>query len=278
MKSTVYLSDKVQDLHYKPFGEDGLTLVFCLQGRLCVRMDEGEYELQENDLLRYINTTHIGGVEYSDDCEVMIYIIRLHSLDSAFYHCLRTVGDWWGKWNFIMGHPIIHLDERQRRIGQHFHELITFYTEDENYDYREEALDNLKQMFVYEVLMWIKKTASAEEPEHERLLSRDALIMQFMRLVETNGQRQREVQWYAEQMHISPKYLSDVVKQVTGKTAISVIRECTIREIENQLLHTDKSVKEIAYEMNFVSLSAFSKYVRQYMGDGPAKLRDKKAK
>lgn len=280
MKSKVFLSSSLEDLTYTPYGKDGLTLVFCLRGQLRLRLGDKDYTIQRNDMLRYTATTPPGDIASSEDCEVRIYIIELHSLDAAFYHCLRSEGDWWNKWNFVAEHHIIHMDERQRAIGTHFHELIRLYADDENYDYRDEALELIKQIFVYEILMWIKNTSkeTASPRNPKRLLSRDAIMMQFMHLIEEHYKTQREVQWYAEQIHITPKYLSDVVKHVTGKTAIHIIREYTIKEIENQLLNTEKSIKQIAYEMNFPSLSFFSKYVHQYMGAGPADIRAGKRK
>lgn len=274
MDSSVFLSSDLSDLSYFPYGEDGLTLVFCLRGWLRVHLDDTEYQIRSNDLLRYSDTAPLRDVSHSEDCEVRIYVIELHSLDSAFYHCLRSEGDWWGKWNFVMGHRVIHLDERQYELGLHFHQLIRLYTGDENYDYREQVLELIKQIFVYEVLMWIN-TNSAEEttssPKH--LLSQDAITRQFLHLVETRSQREREVRWYADQLYITPKYLGDVVKHVTGKTAIQLIREYAAREIENQLLHTDQPIKEIAFDMNFPSVSAFSKFVHHTLGAGPAEIR-----
>lgn len=280
MKSTIFISTNTEDLLHRHGGEEELTLVFCLRGELCIRLEATDYCLQSNDMFRYIRSTPIETIYQSADCEVRIYTTQLHSMDSAFYHCLRSEGDWWGKWNFIMGHPIIHLDDRQRKIGSHFHELITLYMSDENYDYREEALESIKHIFIYEVLMWIKNVAvvPSEESGSARLLSRDALMAQFVHLLEQHSRYQREVQWYADQMHITPKYLSDIVKHITGKTAIQIIRDHTLCEIKNQLMYTDKTIKEIAYDMNFSSLSCFSKYVHQHTGVSPATLRAQKAK
>lgn len=277
MESSVFLSSDLSNLSCFPYGEDGLTLVFCLRGWLRVRMDDSEYEIRSNDLLHYIDTATIRQIEHSPDCEVMIYTIQLHSLDSAFYHCLRDEGDWWGKWNFIMGHSVIHLNERQYELGLHFHELIRLYNADENYSYREQVLELIKQIFVYEVLVWIN-THSHDDPEAEprRLLSQDAIMRQFMHLVETRCRREREVRWYAERLHITPKYLGDVVRNVTGRNAAQVIREYAVREIEDQLLRSDRPIKEIAYDMNFAGMSSFSKYVRKHLGAGPSEIRARK--
>lgn len=279
MNPNVYHSADLSELRHRPFKQDGMKLVFCLQGNLHVRLANIEYNIRERDLLRYLDTTPIEDIQASEDCKLIIYSIELHSLDSAFYYCLRSEGDWWGKWNFIQGHPIIHMNERQMRIGTHFHDLIALYKQDENYDYREETLDLIKQIFVYEVLMWIKSQSGlsqAEAAKKAKVISRDTIMMQFMQLVERNSRCQRAVNWYAEQLHITPKYLSEIVKSITGKTAIQVIREHALREIKDQLLHTDKSIKEIAFELNFPSLSFFSKYVHENLGAGPAMIRSGK--
>lgn len=280
MTNNVNISSSLQDLYCAQKEKDCMKLVFCLQGALHLRLNDIEHDIMARDLFRYVADSNIENIHASEDCRVIIYTIELHALDSAFFYCLRNEGDWWGKWNFMQGNPIIHMNERQMLIGSHFHDLIALYQQDDTYDYREETFALIKQIFVYEVLMWIKGQSQYTAPKsiQDKQHARDAIIMQFMKLVERNSRCQRAVNWYAEQLHITPKYLSEVVKRVTGKTAIQVIREHALREIESQLLHTDKSIKEIAYELNFPSLSFFSKYVHENMGAGPVMIRNGKGR
>lgn len=74
-------------------------------------------------------------------------------------------------------------------------------------------------------------------------------------------------------MCITSKYLTVVVKAVSGKTPSEWIREETVKEIERMLCHTQKSIKEIASELNFSNISFFGKYFKAYKGISPKHYR-----
>lgn len=73
----------------------------------------------------------------------------------------------------------------------------------------------------------------------------------------------------ATQLNLSPRYLSDLLKQETGKTAIELIHIHMIGEAKNRLVGRDESVSEIAYALGFESLSYFSKLFKKETGFSP---------
>jgi len=81
------------------------------------------------------------------------------------------------------------------------------------------------------------------------------------------------VQNIAAQLHLSPRYLSDLLKQETGKTAIELIHLSLVAEARQLLTSTDLSVAEIAYQLGFESLSYFSRLFKQEVGLSPLKFK-----
>jgi AraC family transcriptional activator of pobA len=77
----------------------------------------------------------------------------------------------------------------------------------------------------------------------------------------------------AAQLHLSPRYLSDLLKQETGKTAIELIHIYLISEAKNMLKSGDQSVSEIAYHLGFESVSYFSKLFKQETGIRPLQFK-----
>ncbi len=73
----------------------------------------------------------------------------------------------------------------------------------------------------------------------------------------------------AEQLNISPGYLSDLLKQESGKTALEHIHIYLISEAKNRLMGEDKSVSEIAYALGFENMSYFSKLFKKEVGLSP---------
>jgi AraC-like DNA-binding protein len=73
----------------------------------------------------------------------------------------------------------------------------------------------------------------------------------------------------AKQLHLSPRYLSDVLKQETGKTALEHIHIYLISEAKNLLKGEDRSVSEIAYALGFENMSYFSRLFKKEVGVTP---------
>ena len=81
------------------------------------------------------------------------------------------------------------------------------------------------------------------------------------------------VNFMAEKLNISPRYLSDVLKQETGKTAIELIHLSLISEAKNLLRLGEKSVSEIAYELGFENASYFSRLFKKQAGMTPKEFK-----
>ena len=100
------------------------------------------------------------------------------------------------------------------------------------------------------------------------------LFNSFMMLLEKNYKQSRDVNYYADQMHISSKYLTNIVRQVTGHTPKSIIDQYIILQLKMQLKRTNMSVKEIAFEYHFTDVSFFCRYFKKHTGQTPQQVRD----
>ena len=94
-----------------------------------------------------------------------------------------------------------------------------------------------------------------------------------MSCLQQNYRRYRDVGWYARQLSLTPKYLSEVVKQVSGCTAGDWINAFVMNELKTMLRGTSLSIKEIAIRMNFANQSFLGKYFKSTMGMSPAAYR-----
>ena len=77
------------------------------------------------------------------------------------------------------------------------------------------------------------------------------------------------VKFMAEQLHLSPRYLSDLLKQETGKTAIELIHIFLISEAKNLLRKEENTVAGIAYALGFENLPYFSRLFKKETGMSP---------
>lgn len=100
------------------------------------------------------------------------------------------------------------------------------------------------------------------------------LFDKFMNLLLANLSQERNVGFYAGKLCITPKYLTAVVKEVSGKTPTDWIKEKMIEYIGYKLINTQMPIKEIAYEFNFSNQSFFGKYFKRNKGVSPGKYRE----
>lgn len=101
------------------------------------------------------------------------------------------------------------------------------------------------------------------------------LANKFKHLVEKNYLEKRAVGDYALELHVSPKYLCDVVKETFGRTPKHFIQDMLLLEAKVQLGSTNKSISEIAFDLHFDDQAHFSHFIKQKTGLSPLALRQK---
>lgn len=100
------------------------------------------------------------------------------------------------------------------------------------------------------------------------------ITARFFALVEGGlPKTERNVAYYASLLHVTPKYLSDTVKRITGKNVSGHINRAAASIIITYLREDKLSITQIADEMNFCSLSYFSRYCVKHIGMSPAQFR-----
>jgi AraC-like DNA-binding protein len=100
------------------------------------------------------------------------------------------------------------------------------------------------------------------------------LLKSFQSLIGEYYNTQHDVAAYAEKLNLTPGYLTEVIKQQSGKTAITHIHERLIVEAKRCLLHTELSVKQIAEELGFEDAAYFNRFFKRIAGTPPASYRE----
>ena len=99
------------------------------------------------------------------------------------------------------------------------------------------------------------------------------LFNRFMMLLERDYKISRDVNYYAAQMNISSKYLTNIVNQVTGHTPKTIIDQYVILQLKMHLKRTTQSIKEMAWEFHFADVSFFCRYFKKHTGLTPQQIR-----
>ncbi len=122
---------------------------------------------------------------------------------------------------------------------------------------------NLTAAFLWQAdYLW-----NRHENESRGSLSREQRVFtDFVQLVSRYATQEHNIDFYAQHLFLSPRYMSTLVKQVSGKAAKQWIDDAIITRVKVELRHTNKSAAEIADEMNFPNPSFFCKYFKRMTG------------
>jgi AraC family transcriptional regulator, transcriptional activator of pobA len=160
--------------------------------------------------------------------------------------------------------PVIHLSPESMRS---FH-LVLGQLEEE-YNQACEGQSFMLCLLVCQLLVLLKRNqVRADLSIHSNRIT-DA----FKRLLQKHFLELSSVSAYADRLHISAGHLNDSIKQSTGKNAEALILEALILEARRLLYHSDKTVKEIAMELNFEDASHFTRTFRKATGFTPLEFR-----
>ena len=167
--------------------------------------------------------------------------------------------------------PFLYLDEEQfKDIEDWFRMIEGEYAERDNI-YRREILKAILYALILDIgNIYAQRGSAMAQVE---MLAAERISDDFFRLMSLHYKRERTVKFYANEMAITPKHLSKVIKSATGRSAHEWFDDAIMLEIKNQLRLTDKSILQISEELNFSTPSAFVQFFKQHEGVTPHKYR-----
>lgn len=251
-----------------PRRTDGIILGMCQTGKACFTVDTEKRELTSNTVIIVSDHQVVDKFEHSDDFTGKALIISRNFFDE----CVSGLSDLSSLLLFVRSHPIFDVDDNTAGlINNYFRALVIKINEDSNH-YRRELVRSVFSTLIYDICNVMHNFI--EVYEEESVVPRgNVIFVQFLKLVENNFRRERRVSWYAEQLCISAKYLSEVIRQVSHRTPTDWIDNYVVLEIRVLLKNTNKSIKEIAQDLNFPTQSFLGKFFKERTGLGPSAYR-----
>ena len=128
---------------------------------------------------------------------------------------------------------------------------------------------------IYIILNEIDDAHQKQNPIADQETDKNAHILtQFKSLLSEHFIEEREVSFYADKLHLTPKYFSTLIKEVSGKTAGAWINEMLLLEAKVLLQNQKQSIAQIAYDLNFSDPSHFGKFFKKHTGISPKEYRE----
>ncbi len=265
---TVINSAKMLDRLNLPIRVESVLSVVCLEGELTLTVDMMPFKLTKNSIMVLGPGRVIS--DYSEShFKGFSMMAKMTALACALPYLSRVVVC------FMHYHsnPIIQISEEEALTQKAFHDLLQRKLVDlENNEYTQMVVKRLGEAILYETIGLFN--SHIEQPYLSSYRRGDDLFYRFLTLVEKNYKRERSVSFYASKMCVTPKHLSAVIKESSGKTAGEWIDSFVMLEAKMLLSSSDKSIQQVSVELNFPNQSFFGKYFKHHAGKSPRQYRN----
>lgn len=171
----------------------------------------------------------------------------------------------------LFENPIMKLTPQQQEICRRNFEAVKRRLEQTSHRFRHDALMNAVECMIIDFFDFHAELYGVDKISSQQ----HQLMEQFVEMLENGDYREnREISYYADRLCVTPKYLSEVSKKVSGLPAAFWITRYTSLEISRLLRDRNLSLTEISDMFGFTSLSHFSRYVMNNLGVKPSELRE----
>ena len=242
-------------------------VMICSSGTSSLNIDLDEYQIGENSLV-IISPNNILQVHgLSDTTGVVIGFeeqfvqhidINLRGLLPLFLQ--------------LQKHPVLRVTPEQcRNLQELVRNMADEMVHSKELPYFDEIIRSYFDLVIYKlgsiVGQYLRDSAPVESSAKSR---NEEYFHRFMRILSNSYKAERSVGFYASQLCITPKYLTTLIKKVSGRSAAEWIDSYVVLEAKNLLRYSDMSIQEIAYYLNFSNQSFFGKYFKHQTGMSPS--------
>jgi len=253
------------------------SLVYCHEGEVSIGLNNQQFRIGKNDVLICLPYMIVGNVEASARYDVTI--VSVISRDIKWVNRIKR--DTWLGLDYMRKHPVQHCNEAEQEAMSHYIGLINGMTRSgEIPEFERGTLFLLVQAYFRQALMYVCREIdmNALEGGEGDTRRQNLIFKSFIECLAADGGCHRSVSYYAERLCYTPKYLSAVVKRVSGKCPLGIINKAAMSNICAAIMQSDKEIKQIANDFLFPNCSFFAKYFRKHMGMTPTEYREAKVK
>jgi AraC-like DNA-binding protein len=251
------------------------AIVICTSGKAQAQMNGIQMELHRNQIAIIPQNVTVTDVMVSPDFDVKGMFLTNRILRSFLNEKISV----WNDMMYIHRQHIVTMDEDEILFYTHFYDMLTLAIEKgKDNPFHTEIIQSLLRSAILglcgEMKWMLAQTDSKLSTLNDKQSTTQSHFQRFLDLLHTTDVKHRTVEAYANDLFISPKYLTTICKKNSGKTANEWITEHVIEDIRYYLKQTDLSVKQICNQLGFPNPSFFGKYVKDHFGMTPIEFRN----
>ena len=252
--------DNFSDLQILPeTSQMKATLIgYCNDGCCTLKINMKEYTIRTNDLLiifpeqwtSLVKTEHF-------NCSFILLKPELS------IQLLEQVQNMFNLFLFVRENPCIHLEEKEIRMIKEYRDVLIKKLHQKENPFYKNIIGHLLQSLFYEICnisQRFLKINSVNRTKNKKEEYTDHFFYALARC-------------YKRERSVTPKYLSAIIKEITGRYATEWIEDFVISEAKNLLRNTSMSIQQISNELNFNTQSFFGKYFKEHLQISPKEYR-----
>ena len=244
-----------------------VAIIICKKGFVTLRVGLDDIRIIPNMVLIILPEQIFQATEISPDFDAAYILMSKEFFD--IQHDYKIVLD---LQSHFFKQPYVQLPEKEMEEAMTVFNIIKRKIEERSNLFLKEVV----QMYV-RVLFYIACNIFLKSKEKTIKTRQEEIFETFVAMLEQNFRKEQNIGWYGEQICLTPKYLSKLVYEVSGKHAGEWIKDYIILEAQALLNSSSLTVQQISDELGFTNQSHFGAYFKRYTGISPRAYKHAKS-
>jgi AraC family transcriptional activator of pobA len=248
------------------------SITVVINGEVIIDINQKEYALHRKDIMFLGSTDIIKVKSTSKGCKFIILFIDLYFMNTILAYNVVFITMWFKQKRVIV--PYVTLDNTQFKI---FSSLIIYIMDNIDVERKNKELWMINKIAA--ILLEMSNIGYLKDGHNDNDNDRASFIFQsFFSILATNYRTQREISFYAKELNISPSYLSKIIRNMSSFSVQGQINRLLMIDAYHLLAHTNMSIQQITFELNFSDQSAFTKFFKRHTNKTPMIYRKEQKK
>lgn len=272
----------VAEMHYEtkmdiieyPCRFHGYMAFFCIKGEFEVEINLKKFTIRKDSMFIYTpgNIVRVTNIDPKEKESVHFVVVAISEdlMSSTRFDFSKLYNESLR----LLESPCVVINENERELCRKYFDLIQEVSKMRMPNMRESVAALISSIFYLMGAMWTDRLTAAKKNGGEEVSTRSKIVLEdFLLLVRDYHTKERSLSFYADKLYLTPKYLSKLIKSVSGKSAHEWIDSFVILEAKNLLKYSDMSIKSIVYELNFPNQTTFYRFFKTKTGMTPSEYR-----
>lgn len=246
----------------RPTKVNNAVIIVCISGNATIKVNLQTYEIESPSMVTLMPGQIFEPMESSNN-----FCAHVITLSKRFIDMINLPG-WQQRYLTLYNNPITEMEVEQSNAARFFLAILHRAASNVDNPFRLQVIENLVRVFYYGGVNGNSPAKDNVSPYKNNIVER------FLELVHTHYREERMISFYANKLCITPKYLSKIVKENTGRSAGEWIENHVVLDARAMLQSSDMTIQQIAVSLNFPNQSFFGKYFKRATGMSPKQYRN----